>query len=59
MCYIIFSAFYDKKQGVRLKNVIAKQKEVFIVQNVVIFENDSWLIELRPRNNTHNSEQNM
>lgn len=59
MCYIIFSAFCDKKQGVRLKNVIAKQKEVFIVQNVVIFENDSWVIELRPRNNTHEGEPNM
>ncbi len=28
-------------------------------QNVVIFENDSWMIELRPRNNAHENEPNM
>lgn len=30
-----------------------------IKDNVVIFENDSWLIELRPRNNVHAGEPSM
>ena len=30
-----------------------------IKDNVVIFENDSWQIELRPRNNAHAGEPNM
>jgi hypothetical protein len=35
-------------------------KEVFnIMENIVIFENDSWLIELRPRNNAHEGEPGM
>jgi hypothetical protein len=29
------------------------------MENVVIFENDSWVIELRPRNNAHAGEPNM
>ncbi len=29
------------------------------MENVVIFENDSWQIELRPRNNSHEGEPNM
>ncbi len=29
------------------------------MENVVIFENDSWTVELRPRNNTHEGEPNM
>ena len=28
-------------------------------EKVMIFENDSWAIELRPRNNTHEGEPNM
>ena len=28
-------------------------------EKVVIFENDSWTIELRPRNNVHEGEPNM
>ncbi len=30
-----------------------------IKDNVVIFENDSWLVELRPRNNVHAGEPSM
>ena len=29
------------------------------MENVVIFENDSWVIELRSRNNAHAGEPNM
>ncbi|MCR5544398.1 MAG: hypothetical protein K6F55_09660 [Eubacterium sp.] len=29
------------------------------MENVVIFENDSWVVELRPRNNVHEGEPNM
>lgn len=28
-------------------------------KNIVIYENDSWLVELRPRNNAHANEPDM